>query len=113
MKAIMFALACSITLGACHPEVESSGAECRPCDPEKVPCAQRQECDDGDPLTADRCAAVTAGCEKAACVHPAVECDHCAPADEQQAVCADADACTADRCDDASECVHGPVAGCP
>ncbi len=97
----------------CDPAINGCyvGA-CQPCDPSRPTCAQQAECDDGDPLTADRCAAVTAGCAEPACVHLAVECNHCGSVEEQQSICDDGDPCTSDRCGE-NACVQEPIANCP
>jgi hypothetical protein len=117
--ALGFAVVC---LTACNGETESLGeggagggvtfaptamcplgAECR-----LTPIgAGKADCDDGDPLTSDRCVLLRP-CLKAACVHIPSECDALDPYQVQQAICGDDEECTHDRCE-RGVCMNHPL----
>lgn len=87
------------------------------CDPGGGLTAQKEQCNDGNPNTLDRCSAVDL-CPKGECEYSGVRCDWLDPSATQQAVCNDGDVCTADYCEkdkfgpDLGLCRHDQIPDC-
>lgn len=79
------------------------------CDPAAGEVSGKDECDDAEAHTADRCVDAGSGC--GVCAHIRVVCDGFDNPAVQAAVCDDGDPCSTDRCF-VSECVHTPVGEC-
>jgi hypothetical protein len=69
----------------------------------------KDDCDDGDPFTADRCVP-RSPCGLGVCVHRDAQCDIADPIAVSAAACDDGNDCTADRCEAGNVCIHHTIA---
>lgn len=123
MRALLSACFFVLAIAGCHNKCENGtgsggaggGVECgftSECDPTKPPHEGKEDCDDDNPNSADRCIKV-GDCLAGVCAHVLVECDTFDPIETQKVMCDDLDECTEDRCGKSNVCDHSTIGGWP
>lgn len=123
MKTLLLAACLIATAVGCHNTCENgtggdgggSVGDCgfpAECDPTEAPHLSKEDCNDDNPVTADRCIQVGTNCG-GVCAHVSVECDTLDPIEMQKTMCDDGDPCTEDRCGKSNVCDRSIIANCP